>query len=62
MIFVAAFLIILRLRNSYSAHTFSPPAIHEHLIHLKSSEWQDISAMKFEIRLGVKETLSVYKT
>lgn len=43
-----------------STHFFS--AVHVHLIHLKSNEWQAISAVKFEIRLGVKETLSVYKT
>lgn len=37
-------------------------AVQVHLIHLKLIEWQAISAVKFEIQLGVKEMLSVYKT
>lgn len=48
MILVGSFLILLKRRNSYSTHTF--PAVHEHLIHLKSIECQAIFAVKFEIR------------
>lgn len=55
MIFVGSLLILLKQRNSRSAHTFS--AVHAHVIRLKLNEWQAIFAVKFEIQLGVKETL-----
>lgn len=44
----------------HSQHTF--PAVRTHLIHHKSEEPPSISALKFEIRLGVKDMCSVYTT
>lgn len=50
----------LCFQGIHSQHTF--PAVRTHLIHHKSEEPPSISALKFEIRLGVKDMCSVYTT
>lgn len=59
VILLCSFLILSQTRFVLGTHFFS--AVQVHLIHLKWNEWQAVSAVKSEIRLGVKEMLSVYK-